>query len=812
LLFSTLAPCNHGLSLKNNLWLFFEDKENAPVANTRKSLGSNTRVSFAQPMDLSATNQSQNEEEEDEDEEAAAKRSRFRKRDSIGLYQDRKKSKLTFANAPDYVTFIPEEPFEEEINDDAKYANNLSNSSSSVGTSFVVSPQTRKNTIMNMGSLASSSKSTGTTSSSNMSINSTSTQPFQMIYNGGSVNTPSHLAGGQQQQQHHMVHSTQNNQSLDGSVYFDIDDEDVDFNVFELTESNINAAVSNTNPVAVATIPLPQQPSLKNHRSSGGVNGMNMMMANSKSALDSSVNSSIGGFNNMSGIGGQLLNTSFTASTGPLNNIHQIAMPSQSNNTSSQTASTATSQGLSHPGPNGTTMTVKQQARSKRMSTTNDFTFDLDISQGSNINTADLSSILHNNMTMTQNLNLLANYNAASEANNVSFVGIPTPQLSSGANNIVDLYHPATLSVAPEYNEAVMNASLCMDPKVADKRSEEIGSLETLFNAPNVDGITLQLDNVTVLRLSSRLYVENGEGYFVAQNVAENSADPQKVFMLKIQSPPCPWEFYVARKIQERTFGDAKLQSLFAPYHLAYVYKNCSFVLLNYPEFGSLKTLRDLYGAKNTSPDEGIIVYYAIEAVRIIETLHSYGIVHCNFNANNLFIKNQPCDRWDNLYRPDAAGWENKGLQLAHHLRSIDTQCFAPGVAYDVSALVASCEQNIYYQRNSNSAVGLDYFGLADIVHYLLHGKTIELQVDAKNRIKIRTPIKRFFDVPLWEKFFDSVLNADVNRMNLQDSVACLQQVRRSLEEYFMQGPQAAFRSKTVKLNLEKQFQNILFN
>lgn len=79
-------------------------------------------------------------------------------------------------------------------------------------------------------------------------------------------------------------------------------------------------------------------------------------------------------------------------------------------------------------------MTVKQQARSKRLSTTNDFTFDLDISQGSNINTADLSSILHNNTIMTQNLNLLANYNA-NEVNNVSFVGIPTPQLSSGANN-----------------------------------------------------------------------------------------------------------------------------------------------------------------------------------------------------------------------------------------------------------------------------------------------------------------------------------------------------------------------------------------
>ncbi len=119
---------------------------------------------------------------------------------------------------------------------------------------------------------------------------------------------------------------------------------------------------------------------------------------------------------------------------GPLSHIHQIAAPTQSNNTSSQTASTATSQGSSHPGPNGTTMTVKQQARSKRLSTTNDFTFDLDISQGSNINTADLSSILHNNTIMTQNLNLLANYNA-NEVNNVSFVGIPTPQLSSGANN-----------------------------------------------------------------------------------------------------------------------------------------------------------------------------------------------------------------------------------------------------------------------------------------------------------------------------------------------------------------------------------------
>jgi len=37
----------------------------------------------------------------------------------------------------------------------------------------------------------------------------------------------------------------------------------------------------------------------------------------------------------------------------------------------------------------------------------------------------------------------------------------------------------------------------------------------------------------------------------------------------------------------------------------------------------------------------------------------------------------------------------------------------------------------------------LDYFGLADIVHYLLHGKPIEIQVDGKNRIKIRAPIKR---------------------------------------------------------------------
>ena len=314
-----------------------------------------------------------------------------------------------------------------------------------------------------MGSLASSSKSTGTNSSSNMSVSTTNTQPFQMTYNGAPVHTPSQLAGPQQ-----MVHSTHNNQSLDGSVYFDIDDEDVDFNVFELTESNINAAVGVANPVSVATIPVPQQISLKTHRSSG-VHGMNLMMGNSKcflfkrksntvlthpytlgkSTLDNSVNGSIGGLNNISGIGGQLLNTSFTASSkfdlfypstksycsfvaGPLNHIPQMPI---SNNGGTHTASTVTSQGMSHPGPNGTTMTVKQQARSKRLSTTNDFTFDLDMSQGSNINTADLSSILHSNAIMTQNFNLLASYNNSNDANNVSFVGIPTPQLPCGANN-----------------------------------------------------------------------------------------------------------------------------------------------------------------------------------------------------------------------------------------------------------------------------------------------------------------------------------------------------------------------------------------
>jgi hypothetical protein len=95
-----------------------------------------------------------------------------------------------------------------------------------------------------------------------------STQPFQMAYHGAPVNNV------QIPHQQQMVHNSNANQSLDGSVFFDIDDEDVDFNVFELTESNINAAVINTVPTSVH--PAPQQP-LKNHRSSGA-HGINLMM------------------------------------------------------------------------------------------------------------------------------------------------------------------------------------------------------------------------------------------------------------------------------------------------------------------------------------------------------------------------------------------------------------------------------------------------------------------------------------------------------------------------------------------------------
>ncbi len=54
-----------------------------------------------------------------------------------------------------------------------------------------------------------------------------------------------------------------------------------------------------------------------------------------------------------------------------------------------------------------------------------------------------------------------------------------------------------------------------------------------------------------------------------------------------------------------------------------------------------------------------------------------------------------------------------------------------------------------------------DYYGLLNIVHQLLHGEPLEVAVDEESgKLKPKKVFRRYWQVELWKRLFESLLNA----------------------------------------------------
>lgn len=87
----------------------------------------------------------------------------------------------------------------------------------------------------------------------------------------------------------------------------------------------------------------------------------------------------------------------------------------------------------------------------------------------------------------------------------------------------------------------------------------------------------------------------------------------------------------------------------------------------------------------------------------------------------------------------------------------------------------------------------VDLYGLASVIHVLLFGKYMDVEKNASGIWMHKTPVPRYFNRPLWENIFRSLLNIiDCKTMpNLQQLRAL---IKSEIEE----------RSKSVKKMIEE--------
>ncbi|XP_027036615.1 mitotic checkpoint serine/threonine-protein kinase BUB1-like [Pocillopora damicornis] len=240
---------------------------------------------------------------------------------------------------------------------------------------------------------------------------------------------------------------------------------------------------------------------------------------------------------------------------------------------------------------------------------------------------------------------------------------------------------------------------------------------------------------------------------FLAKKFGDNDdndfeTDDESSVVLKVQEISIEWEFYVSKQLQKRMreCGCSKeLQAMFMDPIAAFVYSNSSVLVDKYNPLGTILDMVNKYKMEKKTMEEGVLFYYTIALLRIIETLHSCGIIHGDIKPDNFLV----LDSEDTL---DCAC-----LKLIDFGRSVDMTLFPAGTTFTTNCYTEDF-QCIEMKEGRPWTTQVDMYGLLGTIHCLLFLDYMKVSQDKMGRWKTTKPFKRYWN-PIWGRLFDSLLN-----------------------------------------------------
>lgn len=240
---------------------------------------------------------------------------------------------------------------------------------------------------------------------------------------------------------------------------------------------------------------------------------------------------------------------------------------------------------------------------------------------------------------------------------------------------------------------------------------------------------------------------------------------------LKMEDPPTPWEFYIMRQAKRRLGVSRAAESVIDAYEM-HLFDDEGFLIEEYRDQG---TLLDLINVARTDTaqvmDEMLVMFFAVELFRTVESLHKVGILHGDLKADNCVVRLDAIPssaEWSSQYRRDGTGgWNRKGLALIDFGRGIDMKCFRPDVQF-IADWKTSPQDCAEMRELRPWTYQIDYHGLAGIIHSMLFGKYIETVADtrgaklgagATKTYRLRESFKRYWQTEIWNEVFDLLLN-----------------------------------------------------
>jgi len=268
--------------------------------------------------------------------------------------------------------------------------------------------------------------------------------------------------------------------------------------------------------------------------------------------------------------------------------------------------------------------------------------------------------------------------------------------------------------------------------------------------------------------------VRDGDESFVEDD-DDDDADGSSMVAVKVVKPRNLWEFHILRRVHYALPPHLR-RSVVLP-HALYAYRDESFLVLDLCPQGSLLDIVNRASQAGVSQqgaclDELLVIFFAIELLRLIEGMHSAGFIHGDLKIDNCLLRLEDVPggaaALSSIYSPSGEqGWSHKGIKLIDFGRTIETGLFPVGQQF-IADWPVDAKDCLEMRENRPWTYQADYYGLAGIVYCLLFGKYIEIssviitpQMSAGTspRYKISTPFKRYWQSNIWSNLFDILLN-----------------------------------------------------